>query len=118
MPRRTPGHWLSAGELEQATKGGLYALHSQRVQALCQTLAATVATATELRQQEAAETGTVQTPYPQHSTPEQTAVWKDPALQLLPSGHLRLPTHRRPQQPRCSCRGLRSTTRPTCGGWS
>jgi hypothetical protein len=37
---RAQGWWLSASDLEQATKGGQYALHSQSVQALCQTLAA------------------------------------------------------------------------------
>lgn len=42
---RAQGQWLGAGELEQATKGGKYALHSQSVQALCQKLAATVDTA-------------------------------------------------------------------------
>ena len=38
------GQWLIAGELEQATKGGQYALHSQSVQALCQKFAANVDT--------------------------------------------------------------------------
>ena len=57
-PGREEGRWLSAGELEQATKGGQYALHSQSVQALCQKFAANVAAATELRRQELAETGT------------------------------------------------------------
>src|SRR6516162_9912285 len=52
---RDEGQWLSSGELEQATKGGQYALHSQSVQALCQKLAANVATAVELRQQELTE---------------------------------------------------------------
>jgi hypothetical protein len=28
---RTKGRWLSAGDLEQATKGGQYTLHSQSV---------------------------------------------------------------------------------------
>src|SRR5262249_43513542 len=89
---RGQGKWLSAGELEQATKGGQYALHSQSVQALCQKCAANVATATELRQQELAETGTRQTQYPYHPTPYQTVVWKDQALHIPPSGPLRLPT--------------------------
>jgi putative transposase len=61
---RAHGQWLSASELEQATKGGQYALHSQSVQALCQKFAANVATATELRRQEFAETGRIQTEYP------------------------------------------------------
>jgi putative transposase len=43
------GQWRSASELERATKGGRYALHSQSVQALCQKFAANVATASELR---------------------------------------------------------------------
>jgi putative transposase len=87
----TQGQWLSAGDLEQATKGGRYALHSQSVQALCQKVAATVETATELRRQEWAETGYVQTASPHHPTGYQTVVWKDQALTILPSGSSRLP---------------------------
>ena len=89
---RTQGQWLSAGEFEQATKGGQYALHSQSVQALCQKFAANVETATELRRQEFAETGQVQTQYPHHPKVYQTVVWKDQALTILPTGQLRLPT--------------------------
>jgi hypothetical protein len=58
---RAQGRWLSAGELEQATKGGQYVLHSQSVQALCQKCAANIATAVELRRQEMTETGRIQT---------------------------------------------------------
>jgi len=89
---REHGQWLSASELEQATKGGQYALHSQSVQALCQKFAANVATATALRRQELAETGRIQTEYPHHAKAYQTVVWKDQALTILPSGQLRLPT--------------------------
>jgi putative transposase len=89
---REHGQWLSASELEQATKGGQYALHSQSVQALCQKFAANVATASELRRQELAETGRIQTEYPHHAKPYQTVVWKDQALTVLPTGQLRLPT--------------------------
>jgi putative transposase len=89
---RTQGRWLSAGALEQATKGGQYALHSQSVQALCQKLAANVETATALRRQEFAETGRIQTQYPYHAKAYQTVVWKDQALTVLPAGQLRLPT--------------------------
>ena len=89
---RAQGRWLSAGELEQATKGGQYALHSQSVQALCQKLVANVETATELRRQELAETGRLQTPYPHHPKAYQTVIWKDQALQVLPTGQLCLPT--------------------------
>jgi putative transposase len=89
---RAHGQWLSAGELELATKGGQYTLHSQSVQALCQKFAANVATATELRRQEWAKTGHLQTAYPHHPKGYQTVVWKDQALQVLPNGRLRLPT--------------------------
>jgi len=89
---RAHGQWLSVGELEQATKGGQYALHSQRVQALCQKFAANMDTATELRRQEWAETGHLQTHYPHRPKVYQTVVWKDQALTVLPSGQLRLPT--------------------------
>jgi putative transposase len=89
---RVEGRWLSAGDLEQATKGGQYALHSQSVQALCQKFAANVATAVERRRQEMSEQGHVQTAYPHHPKPYQTVIWKDQALTILPSGELRLPT--------------------------
>jgi putative transposase len=89
---RLQGRWLNAADLEQATKGGQYALHSQSVQALCQKLAANVATAVELRKQELAETGRLQTEYPHHPKGYQTVVWKDQALTVLPDGRLRLPT--------------------------
>ena len=72
---RAQGQWLGAGDLEQTTKGGQYALHSQSVQALCQKLAANVETATALRRQELAEHGRVQTVYPHHPKAYQTVVW-------------------------------------------
>jgi putative transposase len=74
---RLAGQWLSAQDLEQATKGGQYALGSQTVQALCQKLAANIATATELRKQELTETGRLQTEYPHHAKTYQTVIWKD-----------------------------------------
>src|SRR6516165_7733053 len=89
---RLQGRWLSPRELEQASKGGQYTLHSQSVQALCQKFAANVDTATELRRQEVAETGHAQTQYPHHPKAYQTVIWKDQALQVLPDGALRLPT--------------------------
>jgi putative transposase len=88
---REHGQWLSASELEQATKGGQYALHSQSAQALCQKFAANLATATELRRQEFAETRRIQTEYPHHPKAYQTVVWKDQALTVLLTGQLRLP---------------------------
>src|SRR5215470_257048 len=89
---RLQNRWLSVGDLERATKGGQYALHSQSVQALCQKLIANVATATELRRQEVAETGYPRTEYPHHPTAYQTVIWKDQAIQILPNGALRLPS--------------------------
>ena len=77
---RAEGRWLSAGELEQATKGGQYAPHSQSVQALCQKFAANVDTAAELRRQEFAVAGRLQTAYPHHPKVYQTVVWKDQSL--------------------------------------
>ncbi len=106
------GRWLSAGELEQATKGGQYALHSQSVQALCQKLVANVDTATALRRQELTESGRIQTQFPHHSKGYQTVVWKDQALAILPTGQLRLPTGG--QRPRCCCRCRRNTSEPIC----
>jgi putative transposase len=88
---RAQGRWLGAGELEQAAKGGQYALHSQRVQALCQKVAANLETATELRRREWAESGPLQTQSPHHPKAYQTVIWKDQALQVLPNGVLRLP---------------------------
>src|SRR5262245_26660342 len=88
---REQGRWLGAGDLEQATKGGQYALHSQSVQALCQKLSANLDTATELRRHEVAETRHLQTAYPHRPKSYQTVIWKDQALTVLPSGSLRLP---------------------------
>jgi putative transposase len=89
---RAHGRWLSASALEQATKGGQYALHSLTIQALCQKFAANVDTASALRKQEMSELGRVQTAYPHHPKAYQTVVWKDQALTILPSGELRLPS--------------------------
>ncbi|HEY7022959.1 MAG TPA: transposase [Ktedonobacterales bacterium] len=92
MPWRAQGQWLSAGELEQETKGGQYALHSQSVQALCQKFVANVDTASALRKKELTEIGIIQAAYPHHAKAYQTVVWKDQALTILPDGRLRLPT--------------------------
>ena len=105
---RAHGQWLSAGEFELATKGGQYTLHSQSVQALCQKFAANVATATELRRLEWAETGHLQTASPHHPKGYQTVIWKDQALTVAPAGQLRLPTGSSAHP--CCCR--RSITLP------
>ena len=80
------------------------------MQALCQKFAANVDTATELRRQELAETGHVQTQYPHHPKVYQTVVWKDQALTVLPTGQLRLPCGGLSGH-RCCCRCRRSTRR-------
>ena len=105
---RTQGRWLSAGDLEQATKGGQFALHRQSVQALCQTVSASVETATALRRQELAQTGYVQTASPHHPKGYSTVIWKDQALTVAPAGQLRLPTGSSAHP--CCCR--RSITLP------
>ncbi len=117
---RAQGQWLSASDLEQATKGGQYALHSQSVQALCQKFAANVDTTTERRRQEVAETGHVQTAYPHHPKVYQTVVWKDQALTVLPSGKLRLPCggQRPPLLLPLAGEQQGSAAKPTCVGWS
>jgi putative transposase len=90
---RAQGRWLSVRELEQlgaaGGAGGPYALHSQTIQALAQKLDANLATATELRQQEAAQ-GDITTAFPYHPTPYQTVVWKDQAIQVEAGGQMRL----------------------------
>jgi putative transposase len=77
---RAQGRWMSASDLEQATKGGQYALHCQTIQALRQKFAAKLATASELRRQELSGIGRIQTEYPHHPKPFPTVVWKDQAL--------------------------------------
>jgi IS605 OrfB family transposase len=62
------------------------------VQALCQKPDSTVETATALRRQEMSALGHVQSASPRHSNVYQTVIWKDQALQILPSGELRVPT--------------------------
>ena len=86
---RAQGTWLTAGDLEKATKGGQYALGSQTVQALCQKFAANVDTATALRQQEATQ-GAITTQYPHHTPPYHTVVWKDQGLVWDRPGHVGL----------------------------
>jgi hypothetical protein len=80
---RAQGRWLSAGKFEQATKGGQYALHRQRVPARCQKFAANMDTATALRGQELTESGHIQTAYPHPPKVYQTVIWKD---QAYPAG--------------------------------
>ena len=75
---RLAGQWLQAGELEKATKGGQFALGSQTAQALCQKLAATIATTPPSSAgRRAAATGRIQTECPRHPKPSQTVIGKD-----------------------------------------
>jgi putative transposase len=87
---RANGPWLNASDLEQATKGRQYVLHSQTIQALCQKFAANLATAADLRRQEMEEIGHIQTKYPYHTKSYQTVVWKDQALLFDRPGFLGL----------------------------
>jgi putative transposase len=90
---RAQGRWLSVRELEQlgaaGGAGGPYALHSQTIQALAQKLDANLATATQVRQQEAGQ-GVVTTAYPYRPKPYQTLIWKDQAIQVTAGGRMRL----------------------------
>jgi hypothetical protein len=80
---REHGQWLSASELEQATRAdGTPCI--ARVRALCQKVVANVEWPPELRRQELAETGHIQTQYPHHPKAFQTVVWKDQALPSFP----------------------------------
>src|SRR5262249_56082445 len=87
------GRCLSVGDLERATKGGHYALHSQRVQALCQKVAANVDAATALRRQEWAESRRLQTQSPHHPKGlpdgrlEGPGAQRPPLLLPLPAEH-------------------------------
>jgi putative transposase len=90
---RAQGRWLSVRELEllgaAGGPGGPYALHCQTIQALAQKPDANLATATELRKQEAAPGSAITTAYPYHSKPYQTVSWKDQAMQVQ-VGQIRL----------------------------
>ncbi len=89
---REGGRWLSESDLKQLSKGGIYKLHSQSVQALAEKLIANVDTARELRQQQAAAGLPVEAQYPYKPKPYQTVTWKDQAIRrrrgtlILPNG--------------------------------
>ncbi len=90
--KRAGGDWLSESDLKHMTKGGVYRLHSQSVQALAEKLIANVNTARALRHQQLAYGVPVQAPYPYKDKPYQTVCWKDQAVRrgrgtlILPNG--------------------------------
>jgi putative transposase len=86
---RDSGQWPSCRDLEHSTKG-LYSLHSQTIQGLCQKLDANVKTASLLRRQETSEFGHPITEYPIHPKEFQTPLWKDQAIKVR-EGHIVLP---------------------------
>lgn len=90
---RDQHQWLSDADLRAMTKGGIYALHSQSIQALGQQLLANVATAHELRQQERAAGGDPTTRYPYKPKAFSTVTWKDQAIRVV-DGAIHLPNGR------------------------
>ena len=86
---RAQGVWLTEDNLKQLTKGGVYALHSQSIQFLCEQLCANVDTA---RQNRAA--GDAQANYPHRPKPYFTVTWKGQAIRVV-RGQLVLPNGRK-----------------------
>ncbi|MDP9314114.1 MAG: transposase [Chloroflexota bacterium] len=89
---RDQGVWLKEADLKQMSKGGIYRLHSQSIQALAEKLIANVDTARELRHHQADAGLPVEAQYPYKPKPYQTVVWKDQAIRrgrgtlILPNG--------------------------------
>ncbi len=92
VTNRECGVWLREADLKQMSKGGIYRLHSQSIQALAEKLSANVDTARELRQQQAEAGLPVEAQYPYKPKPYQTVTWKDQAVRrergtvILPNG--------------------------------
>ncbi len=92
------GAWLTEAELKAQFKGQ-FALHSQTVQALVEKLLANVATAHELRTQQAAAGLPITAHYPYRPKPYQTVTWKMSAIRIrdgaliLSNGAGRPPLH-------------------------
>lgn len=92
VAQREQGIWLSESDLKQMTKGGVYKLHSQSVQALAEKLAANLDTARKLRKHQAEQGVPVEAHYPYKDKPYQTVIWKDQAIRrgrgalILPNG--------------------------------
>ncbi|MDP9311554.1 MAG: transposase [Chloroflexota bacterium] len=92
VANRDQGVWLKEADLKQMSKGGMYRLHSQSVQALAEKLIANLDTARALRKQHAEAGLLVEAQYPYKPKPYQTVTWKDQAVRrgrgtvILPNG--------------------------------
>ena len=81
------GKWLKAGDLEKLAKG-MYALHSQTIQALVQKLDDNCKTARQLRKTDP------EARYPYKDKSYQTVIWKDQAIRVV-EGKIVLPNGRK-----------------------
>lgn len=79
--------WLKAGDLEKLAKG-MYALHSQTIQALAQKFDDNCKTAHQLRKTDPAAR------YPYRDKSFQTVIWKDQAIRIV-EGKIVLPNGRK-----------------------
>jgi putative transposase len=91
---RATNDWLTEADLKTMTKGGVYRLHSQSIQALAEKLIANVDTARYLRQQEYAAGQEPTSRYPYKPKPYATVTWKGQAIRVR-AGYLILPNGRR-----------------------
>ena len=81
------GKWLAAGDLEKLA-GGMYALHSQTIQALAQKFDDNCKTARQLRKTDP------EARYPYKDKSYQTVIWKDQAIRVV-EGKIVLPNGRK-----------------------
>ena len=81
------GKWLKAGDLEKLAKG-MYALHSQTIQALAQKFDDNCKTARQLRKTDP------EARYPYKDKSYQTVIWKDQAIRVV-EGKIVLPNGRK-----------------------
>jgi len=81
------GKWLKAGDLEKLAKG-MYALHSQTIQALAQKFDDNCKTARQLRKTDP------EARYPYKDKTYQTVIWKDQAIRIV-KGKIVLPNWRK-----------------------
>jgi putative transposase len=93
---RSTGHWLTESDLKAMTKGGIYRLHSQSIQALAEKLAANVATTSDLRRQERTAGLVPVARYPYKPKPHQTVTWKEQSIRVQ-DGVIVLPNGKRQQ---------------------
>ncbi len=92
VAHREKGVWLTESDLKQMSKGGIYKLHSQSIQALAEKLIANVDTARELRKHQAEHGLPIEAHYPYKEKRYQTVTWKEQAARrgrgtlILPNG--------------------------------